>query len=81
MEMIGTLVLILVVLEGLSRILGFKSSPAKKLAGWIFGLIGSMLRGLVQGAWQGIFGKPKKKQLSRSRHRGRYDYDDDGEEE
>ena len=73
---IGPLVLLLVVLEGLSKILGFKGSPAKKMAGWVFGLFGAVIRGLIQGAWQGLFGKPKKKKLL---PRGGHDRDDDEE--
>ena len=76
---IGPLVLLLVVLEGLSKILGFKGSPAKKMAGWVFGLFGAVIRGLIQGAWQGLFGKPKKKTPARHRYRNYRDDDDDGE--
>ena len=78
MEMIGSLVLLLVVLEGLAKVVGVKTSPSKKLVRWIFRLIVSMLRGIVRGAIEGIFGKPKKK---RSRHHDGRGHDDDGDED
>lgn len=68
MEAIITFILLLGVLHIVGKVLGLKGSPAKKIAGFIFGIIGAVLRGLIQGAWEGIFGKPKKKSRRRSEH-------------
>lgn len=79
LALIAPFILALVVLEGFSKILGFKGSPAKRMAGWVFGLLGSVVRGLFHGAWEGLFGKPKKKKPSRYRRRDREDDGDDEE--
>jgi len=77
-SLFGMFIIILILVEALAQIVGFKTSPSKTLIRWIFRLIVSMLRGIVRGAIEGIFGKPKKKRSRRHDGRG---HDDDGDED